>query len=546
MPRPRTSSTPLRGVVTAAFTAVLGLTVLASFATDSSRAASPGAAAYRDNFERAKIGSKLKRTGRPRLQRKVRHRGRRALMTPRARGAHRVTKRIRTARQVRVDVWYRRASRGRHGVIRLHRNKIELVDDGRRLHLVVKGRSRPAGRPFRSVGRWVHVALVLDGKGKRVIVGRNRKKVAARRVVVRRESAVSVGTRDGRRGPGYYDSVRVVTGIKAQPKRTPSRPGGGISRPGSPGSPGSSTGGAPSGARFFAPGSFLNKPLADNAALDPNSANLVADLVRQVGMQPPTINSDRYSAPIYQVSGDYRRIKVALDADYKDPRVLSAFASVPVPRNAEPANGTDKHLVVWQPDTDTMWEFWNMRGAGDSWTASHGAKISNVSRSNGVAAWPQGATATGIALVGGTILLDELEKGRIDHALAMAIPEPRKEWFTAPANRTDGHVAGANIVPEGARFRLPADLDLDSLNLPRQVRILAEAAQRYGIVVRDHSGVVAFYGEDPRPSGRGGVYDRFYAGTDPIAVMRAFPWDRLQVLKMNLRCCWDINNASGN
>src|SRR2546423_4702296 len=111
----------------------------------------------------------------------------------------------------------------------------------------------------------------------------------------------------------------------------------------------------------------------------------------------------------------------------------------------------------------------------------------------------------------------------------MAIPEPKRDVFVWPARRTDGISDRPEAIPEGSRFRLDPSLDLDSLSLPRATRILAEAAQRYGMVVRDRSANVALYAEDPTPTGTD-PYPALLGGLPPNKVLQAFPWDRLMVL----------------
>jgi hypothetical protein len=307
---------------------------------------------------------------------------------------------------------------------------------------------------------------------------------------------------------------------------------------GGTGAPGTSSPSVPPGTGFFGPNSVWNTPVPASAPLDPNSDALVAELRRQVA-SGPWINTAEYSTPIYTVGGDMRKVKITLTNPYRDPKVVAALAAVPIPPDARPAAGTDHHLVLWQPSTDTMWEFFGLQGSGDSWSAENAAKIVKVSQSSGVNELVTGATASGLALAGGVVTLPEWASGRIDHALALAIPEPRREWLTRPANRTDGWIDSANAIPEGAHFRLDPTLDIASLNLPHATRMLAEAAQRYGIVVRDKSGAVAFYGEDPTPTGTD-PYPALFAPGGAGAVARAFPWDRLQLLKMDLRCCWQV------
>jgi hypothetical protein len=147
-------------------------------------------------------------------------------------------------------------------------------------------------------------------------------------------------------------------------------------------------------------------------------------------------------------------------------------------------------------------------------------------------------------VIGGTMLLEELEQGRIDHALAIAIPRARAKVFTWPAQRTDGVTNSPDAIPEGARFRLDPELDLDRLKLPPLVRMMAEAAQRHGLVVRDKTArAIGFSAEDWRPKRESNPWytpdgrprqDGYLEGRVPSELLRLFPWRRLQLLEMRL------------
>ncbi len=65
-------------------------------------------------------------------------------------------------------------------------------------------------------------------------------------------------------------------------------------------------------------------------------------------------------------------------------------------------------------------------------------------------------------------------------------------------------------------------------------RMMAEAAQRYGIVIRDGAGVVAFYGQDPVPTGSN-PYPKIFGNQYPDQLLSKFPWRSLQVMKLDLR-----------
>jgi hypothetical protein len=308
---------------------------------------------------------------------------------------------------------------------------------------------------------------------------------------------------------------------------------------------------APSGTgfRFFSPSSFWNTPLAEDAGLDPDSTALTTAFEKQVALarqagSPPWINTTDYSVPIYTVPADQPTVPVRLASPFFAPALQSAWSDVPLPADARPAAGSDRTLVVWQPSTDRMWEFWKLARADGEWSAGWGGAMQAVSANPGVYgpdAWPGakpwwGSSASSLSIAGGLITLEDLQRGRIDHALALAIPNVRAGFYAHPAQRTDGTSSNPLSLPEGAHLRLDPSLDLAALHLPRMTLMLAEAAQRYGIVVRDRAKVTHFFAEDPGPTGAnpylgaGGHFE----GQSPGQLLSQFPWDRLQLLKMEL------------
>lgn len=292
---------------------------------------------------------------------------------------------------------------------------------------------------------------------------------------------------------------------------------------------------APAARRPFGPQTFWNRPADRDFPLDPRSETWAADLRRQVQAHGAWINTARYSIPVYEVEADQPTVRVTLDddKDYGREELQRDFAEVPLPADARPAAGRDGSLVVWQPSTDTMWDFWRLRREDGGWVASWGGVLRGASRGDGRyenAAF--GGTATALPLLGGLVRLDEMERGRIDHLLAMAIPEPKAGVWAEPAQRTDGWSRRESAIPEGVIMRLDPELDLAALDLPRPTRVLAEAAQRYGIIVRDRASVVTLYGEDPK--GDGAAWERAFAGLSPDEVLRGFPWEHLQARRATL------------
>ncbi len=301
--------------------------------------------------------------------------------------------------------------------------------------------------------------------------------------------------------------------------------------------------------RFFAPTSLWNEPIPASEPLDASSVAVVGALDAEVAAEQqlrdgPWINTTAYSVPVYTVPADQPTVKVQLDSSPLMPALQTAWEAVPLPATARPAAGTDRHLVVWQPSTDRLWEFWKLVHEGGVWQASWGGAMQNTSADPGVygtEAWPGakpqwGASASSLSIAGGLITLEDLEMGQINHALAITVPKVRAGVYAAPAQRTDGKSTDPLSLPEGARLRLDPQLNLTSLHLPWLTLMIAEAAQRYGMVVRDRGATVAFYAQDPTPTGTqpfvgsGGYFEGKY----PNQLLAAFPWEHLQLLQMQL------------
>lgn len=290
----------------------------------------------------------------------------------------------------------------------------------------------------------------------------------------------------------------------------------------------------------FAPTSVWTAPLPKQAAVDPASPLLVGaldavveeELSRKIG---PWITITGFSTPIYTVPADQPTVRVLLESNNQ--ALQQAFSAVPLPPDAQPASGSDAQLTVWQPSTDRLWEFWRMHEVSGEWRTGWGGAIERVSESVGyftADSWPGaqsnwGATATSLPLAGGLITLADIQRGEIDHALALGYPLTEVGLFRFPAQRTDGKSTAVDALPEGIRFRLDPALDLATLHLPPLTLMLAQAAQRYGIVLRDTSGVVDFYGQDPTPGGSD-PYAPLLEGKKAWQLLAQFPWNDLQAL----------------
>jgi len=250
----------------------------------------------------------------------------------------------------------------------------------------------------------------------------------------------------------------------------------------------------------------------------------------------------------------------ASDPSWTAPGLQSQFLDVPLPSGFAPSAGTDEEAVVYQPSTGRYWEFWLMEPTGakttnsvgqsvPQWRAGWGGQIAELGANPGyfhttAQDLKYGTAATGLALLGGLMTIAEQKRGVIEHALHIALPKTRSAIWALPARRTDGTVTDPTAIPEGTTFRIPASLNLNAIDMDPYARMLARAAQTYGLVVRDTAGAVAFYAENPSGMpgpdpywGPGGILGCPSSGAVPSCYpdsnnrLRGFPWAQLVAIR---------------
>lgn len=287
-------------------------------------------------------------------------------------------------------------------------------------------------------------------------------------------------------------------------------------------------------------------PVLTSAPVAANSSAIVARIAADVASRYggiAAVNAFQYNASVYRVEPDQERIDVGFhdcqnrgvvpDGLYDGP---AHFTDVPVPAHATAAVGTDGEMTIYDPASDTIWEFWQMRKntTSGAWEACWGGRIDGLSTSGGVFGAPFGVSASGLVMAGGVISIEEAMRGRIDHAMILGVIDARMapSW---PATRSDGTSTDPDVVSEGQRLRLDPSINVQSLGLTPFGEMVARAAQTHGFIVADRAGAVGIATESGRP-----VKDR--TGTDPwevllgtasYAALKGFPWDRLEALPLD-------------
>jgi hypothetical protein len=224
---------------------------------------------------------------------------------------------------------------------------------------------------------------------------------------------------------------------------------------------------------------------------------------------------------------------------FKDPTLAEQWKAVPIPEYAMPSRGTDHEMTIYQPSTDTIWEFWQAKKVDGQWQACWGGRLQKASQNRGVFDKHYGTTATSLAFLGGQITAEELKRGEIRHAIGIALVDVEHfDIFSWPAGRSDGFnpKKQPNRIPEGIRFRLDPSVNVDALKMSTAGKVIAKAAQKYGFVVWDKAGAISVRAqnsisytaqEQPNP------YPVLFDNKPSNAVLDGFPWERLQFLPMD-------------
>lgn len=301
----------------------------------------------------------------------------------------------------------------------------------------------------------------------------------------------------------------------------------------------------------FSPSSWLRRTVVN----EPDAVNQqdAADILHQVNYDAngvaKTANNKTYLAysnamPIWTASASITPIAVI---DRNDGFCNPLWSSVPWPTYASAGtSNSDHHCMIWQPTSDTLWEFQSTETTGayvyPNITATHGGRMLNCSTASGIYPVPYGAPACGISLAAGLITLDEARAVAADpdnyvipHVLAIGLPRCELAHL-APANRHDATAPPASdSIPEGRRFRLPANYDMSLLaNKAPIVRAIARTARDYGMIVRDQTAsIVIVYVQDSKTcsyEGETSPWGSVLGGKASYNVLDDFPWGSLKAL----------------
>jgi hypothetical protein len=249
-----------------------------------------------------------------------------------------------------------------------------------------------------------------------------------------------------------------------------------------------------SGCQIFPSDNPWNTDIS-NYPLDPNSAIYINTILNdgsgQTNLHPDFGQDPTYGIPFVIVPQNQPTVPVTFTyADQSDPGPYPIPPNVPI--EGGPSASGDRHVLVLQQGTCSLYEMWDSQpvGGGTSWTAGSGALFnlnSNALRRDG---WTS-ADAAGLPIFPALVKCQEVAAGSIDHALRVSF-QNSQSGFIHPAT----HDAGTNnpyYPPMGLRLRLKSNYDISGFT--GASKIILTAMKTYGMFVADNGSDWYFQGE---------------------------------------------------
>jgi hypothetical protein len=151
--------------------------------------------------------------------------------------------------------------------------------------------------------------------------------------------------------------------------------------------------------------------------------------------------------------------------------------------------GSDRHALMIDPSTCTLYELFAARWNGGNPSAGSGAVFDLASNDLRKAGWTS-ADAAGLPIFPGLVRWDEVQAGEIDHALRFTVSCTSRRYVW-PARHQAGQ-SDRRCPPMGARFRLKRGFNVSRFGA--DVKVVLRAMKRFGMIVADNGSDWYFQG----------------------------------------------------
>jgi hypothetical protein len=244
--------------------------------------------------------------------------------------------------------------------------------------------------------------------------------------------------------------------------------------------------GSLAGRPIFAPDSAWNTDIR-HLPVDPSSDAYLASIGADAPLHPdfgPSYRGRPYGIPYLVVPGGTPRVPVLFQYAAESDRVLYPIPPDPPIEGGDESDG-DRHLVIVDRDSWTLYELFGARRKGQVWTAGAGAVWDMTRNHVRTEGWTS-ADAAGLPILPGLIRYDEVaEQKEIRHALRFTARKTRR-GYVWPASHFASRETSESLPPMGARVRLKAGVNISSF--PPGAQVILQAMKRYGMILADNGG----------------------------------------------------------
>ena len=152
--------------------------------------------------------------------------------------------------------------------------------------------------------------------------------------------------------------------------------------------------------------------------------------------------------------------------------------------NAQRKGDGDRHVIVVDPVNGKLHEFYQGRKTDAGWECACEATFDLFSNTLRPKGWTS-SDAAGLPIFPAIVRFDEVERGKVEHALRFTVKRSRK-LYIYPATHQAGRSAEPTLPAMGQRVRLKSSVDISKF--PKHAQAVAYAMQKYGMIVADNGG----------------------------------------------------------
>ena len=243
------------------------------------------------------------------------------------------------------------------------------------------------------------------------------------------------------------------------------------------------------------PSSNLWNTDISNAAVDPNSANLINYIGANVTLHPDFGQGEyagQYMGIPYQIeAGTQAKVPVKI-TEYpgnSDPGPMPIPANALIEGYPRPGNG-DRHVLVLDQGGCWLYELYYAHLDNGTWYAGSTAIWDMTINEQRPYTWTS-ADAAGLPIFPGLVRYDEVAAGAINHAVRFTVPVTQ-EAFTPPASHWASSTTDPNAPPMGMRMRLKAGFDISGFSPAN--RVILTALKKYGMILADNGSAIYITG----------------------------------------------------